>query len=114
MTLTDLLDALDSGARIPASSPLHAVMHETDQEALRITGELNGGYHEPARVRDLLARQPASGRNPRRGGQAMAGACRLHEQPLTGRRPVRSVRSAVPTVAGVCPRSSGDLHGARP
>src|SRR5699024_9000329 len=40
---------------IPADSPLHAVMHETSQEALRITGELNGGYHEPARVRELLA-----------------------------------------------------------
>ena len=46
MTLTDLLDALDSGETIPAGSPLHAVMHETSQEALRITGELNGGYHE--------------------------------------------------------------------
>lgn len=55
MTLTDLLDALDSGQTIPANSPLHTVMHETSQEALRITGELNGSYHEPARVRELLA-----------------------------------------------------------
>ncbi|MGP5076553.1 DapH/DapD/GlmU-related protein [Brachybacterium alimentarium] len=55
MILTDLLDALDSGETIPAGSPLHAVMHETSQEALRITGELNGGYHEPARVRELLS-----------------------------------------------------------
>ncbi|RCS80031.1 DapH/DapD/GlmU-related protein [Brachybacterium alimentarium] len=55
MTLTDLLDALDSGETIPAGSPLHAVMHETSQEALRITGKLNGGYHEPARVRELLS-----------------------------------------------------------
>lgn len=30
-------------------------MHRTSQEALRITGELNGGYHEPERVRELLA-----------------------------------------------------------
>ncbi|MDN6399827.1 MAG: sugar O-acetyltransferase [Brachybacterium sp.] len=55
MTFTDLLAALDSGESIPASSPLHAVMHEASQEALRITGELNGGYHEPAEVRSLLA-----------------------------------------------------------
>ncbi|SLN02787.1 Galactoside O-acetyltransferase [Corynebacterium xerosis] len=55
MTLTDLLDALDAGETIPAGSPLHEVMHETSQEALRITGELNGSYHEPARVRELLA-----------------------------------------------------------
>lgn len=55
MTLADLLSALDSGETIPANSPLHAVMHETSQEALRITGELNGSYHAPARVRELLA-----------------------------------------------------------
>lgn len=30
-------------------------MLEASQEALRITGELNGSYHEPARVRELLA-----------------------------------------------------------
>lgn len=35
-------------------SPLHEVMHRVSQEALRITGELNGGYHDPARVRELL------------------------------------------------------------
>ncbi len=29
-------------------------MHRTSQEALRITGELNGGYHEPERVRESL------------------------------------------------------------
>src|SRR5699024_2473930 len=55
MTLDALLTTLDAGETIPADSPLHAVMHETSQEALRITGELNGGYHEPARVRELLA-----------------------------------------------------------
>jgi acetyltransferase-like isoleucine patch superfamily enzyme len=31
-------------------------MHGASQEALRITSELNGGYHEPVRVRELLAR----------------------------------------------------------
>jgi len=55
MTLSDLLAALDAGEAIEANSPLHAAMHETSQEALRITGELNGSYHEPARVRELLA-----------------------------------------------------------
>ena len=54
MTLADLLSALDSGETVPANSPLHAVMHETSQEALRVTGELNGSYHAPARVRELL------------------------------------------------------------
>ncbi|MDQ0614397.1 acetyltransferase-like isoleucine patch superfamily enzyme [Microbacterium sp. W4I4] len=55
MELQDLLDALDSGETITGASPLHTVMHATSQEALRITAELNGGYHEPARVRELLA-----------------------------------------------------------
>ena len=55
MTLTDLLDALNAGITITGNSPLHHVMHDTSQEALRITGELNGSYHPPARVRELLA-----------------------------------------------------------
>ncbi|MGM7666757.1 sugar O-acetyltransferase [Microbacterium sp. A93] len=53
--LNDLLAAMDAGERITGDSPLHAVMHATSQEAQRITGELNGGYHEPARVRELLS-----------------------------------------------------------
>ena len=54
MNLTDLLTALDAGETVTGSSPAHAVMHETSQDALRIAGELNNGYHEPARVRELL------------------------------------------------------------
>jgi acetyltransferase-like isoleucine patch superfamily enzyme len=53
--LDDLLEALNSRQTISGDSPLHEVMHRTSQEALRITGELNGAYHEPARVRELLA-----------------------------------------------------------
>lgn len=56
MTLADLLTALNAGQTITSGSPGHAVMLETSQEALRITGELNTGYHEPARVRELLER----------------------------------------------------------
>jgi acetyltransferase-like isoleucine patch superfamily enzyme len=53
--LIDLLEALNAGHTIPGNSPLHRAMHQTSQEALRTTGELNGGYHDPARVRELLA-----------------------------------------------------------
>ncbi|WP_235831323.1 DapH/DapD/GlmU-related protein [Gordonia zhaorongruii] len=53
--LADLLEALNAGRTITGGSPLHEVMHRTSQEALRITGELNGGYHEPERVRELLS-----------------------------------------------------------
>jgi len=53
--LSDLLHALDAGETITGGSPLHRVMHETSQDALRICAELNGGYHEPGRVRELLS-----------------------------------------------------------
>lgn len=55
MELRDLLDALNAGESILGDSPLHAVMLQTSQNAMRITGELNSGYHEPARVRELLS-----------------------------------------------------------
>lgn len=55
MELEDLLTALNAGETIAGGSPLHAVMHQASQDALRITGELNGGYHDPARVRELLS-----------------------------------------------------------
>lgn len=53
-TLADLLNALNSGQAIAGGSPLHEVMHQASQEALRITAELNGSYHSPERVRELL------------------------------------------------------------
>lgn len=55
MGLDDLLEALNAGHTITGGSPLHQVMHHASQDALRITGELNGRYHEPERVRELLA-----------------------------------------------------------
>ena len=54
MELTDLLRALNARQTITGGSPLHAVMHATSQDALRVTGELNSGYHAPERVRELL------------------------------------------------------------
>ncbi|MCQ1999938.1 DapH/DapD/GlmU-related protein [Arthrobacter zhaoxinii] len=55
MDLDELLTALNAGETITAGSPLHEAMHSASQAALRITGELNSGYHEPARVRELLS-----------------------------------------------------------
>jgi acetyltransferase-like isoleucine patch superfamily enzyme len=53
--LDDLLEQLNTGQTITGNSPLHEVMHRVSQDALRITAELNGEYHEPARVRELMA-----------------------------------------------------------
>lgn len=55
MEQNELLEALNAGQTITGDSPLHAAMHRVSQDALRITGELNTGYQEPARVRELLA-----------------------------------------------------------
>lgn len=55
MELHELLNALNRGETITGNSPFHEVMHRTSQDALRITAELNGSYHEPARVRELLS-----------------------------------------------------------
>lgn len=52
--LQELLDALNSGQTILGGSPLHETMHLASQEALRITAELNGSYHDPAEVTRLL------------------------------------------------------------
>ncbi len=53
--LIDLLAALDARTTITGDSPLNNVMHEVSQQALRICAELNGSYHEPQRVRELMS-----------------------------------------------------------
>ncbi|MDI3196052.1 sugar O-acetyltransferase [Pseudarthrobacter sp. AL07] len=55
MEVADLLAALNAGHTITGDSLLHEVMLRVSQDALRITGELNGGYQEPVRVRELLS-----------------------------------------------------------
>src|SRR5690606_9979753 len=54
MELDDLLAALAAGETIPGGSPLHDVMHRASQQAMRVTAELNGRYHDPQEVRRLL------------------------------------------------------------
>lgn len=55
MKIDDLLEALNAGRTITGDSPFFEVMHRVSQDALRITGELNSGYQEPERVRELLS-----------------------------------------------------------
>lgn len=56
LRIDDLLDALNGGQTIVGGSPLHEVMHAASQKALRVTAELNGSYHEPAEVVELMSR----------------------------------------------------------
>lgn len=53
--LDALLTALNAGETIPGGSPHHKAMHAASQESLRITAELNGRYHSPAEVRNLMS-----------------------------------------------------------
>ena len=43
------------GLPVENGSEAHLLMHQMSQEALRITAEINGKYHEPAELRELLA-----------------------------------------------------------
>lgn len=52
--LDALLVALNAGETIRGDSPHHRVMHAASQEALRITAELNGRYHPPEEVVELM------------------------------------------------------------
>lgn len=56
MELEEFLDHVDSGALIEGGSEHHRFMHDTAQDAFRITAELNASYHDPAEVRALLER----------------------------------------------------------
>ena len=56
MELQEFLARLNAGEYIPNDSEVHRHMHLVSQEALKVTAELNGGYHTPEEVRDYMAR----------------------------------------------------------
>ncbi|MBR0085853.1 MAG: sugar O-acetyltransferase [Lachnospiraceae bacterium] len=49
-----LLDKLNKGEKIQGGSKEHLIMHRLSQEALRITAEINGSYHDPEELNALL------------------------------------------------------------
>lgn len=55
MTETEFLEYAASGALIIAGSKTHEVMHRMSQNALRLTSKLNGSYHTPNEVRDIMS-----------------------------------------------------------
>lgn len=54
MELEEFLNELNSGNVVQGGSEVHQFMHGVSQEALRITAEINGSYHEPAQLRALF------------------------------------------------------------
>lgn len=54
MELKDFLDHLNSGNAVTGGGAVHLFMHRVSQEALKITSEINGSYHEPEELRRLF------------------------------------------------------------
>ena len=51
MTVCEFRKTMAETKYIPANSELHKAFHAFSQQALKLTAELNGRYHEPAEVR---------------------------------------------------------------
>ena len=60
MTVEEFRKAMAETKYIPAGSELHLAFHAFSQEALKITAEMNGPYHEPDEVRQMMAELTAS------------------------------------------------------
>ena len=56
MNLEQFLEHLNSGKPVKSGSEAHLFMHGVSQEALKITAEINGSYHEPQQLRALFSR----------------------------------------------------------
>ena len=55
MNLEAFLEHLNRGNLVKRGSAAHVFMHGVSQEALKITAEINGSYHEPAQLRALFS-----------------------------------------------------------
>lgn len=56
MDLETFLEYLNSGKPVKGGSDVHLFMHQVSQEALKVTAEINGSYHEPAELRALFSK----------------------------------------------------------
>lgn len=54
MEIKEFIDAMKSGQPITTDAEARECMHMLSQEALRLTAELNGGYHAPEEIRRLM------------------------------------------------------------
>ena len=55
MTVQEFRRAMAGTKYIPAGSELHLAFHAFSQEALKITAKLNGQYHTPDEIRQIMA-----------------------------------------------------------
>lgn len=54
MELSAFLDAMRAQTEVVANSEAHLKMHELSQQALQITAQINGSYHTPEELRELM------------------------------------------------------------
>jgi acetyltransferase-like isoleucine patch superfamily enzyme len=54
MQLRDFLTTLNSGKKIDAGSEVHLYMIELSQQAMKITTKMNGQYHTPEQITEML------------------------------------------------------------
>ena len=54
MTIQEFRDYMASGKPVIGGSDVHMMFHQLSQEALKITAEINGKYHTPEELHDLL------------------------------------------------------------
>lgn len=54
METNKYLEHLLAGKTVKGNSELHQMMHKMSQEALKITAELNNGYHSPQEIQKLM------------------------------------------------------------
>lgn len=55
MDLEGFLEHLNSGKTVHGGGEAHLFMHGVSQEALRLTAEINSGYHTPEELRSLFS-----------------------------------------------------------
>lgn len=55
MELKDLLELFDNGLPVEGGTEAHGLLVKYSNEAMRITAELNGSYHTPEEVRELMS-----------------------------------------------------------
>lgn len=56
MNTKQFIEEMNSGREVIAGSETHKFMIELSQEALKITTEMNSGYHTPEELTDLMRR----------------------------------------------------------
>lgn len=55
MELNELIDIFNSGKPVKGGSEIHELLLRVSNEAMRITSEINGAYHVPVVVRELMS-----------------------------------------------------------